>query len=210
MVTVAVIIIIITFLLLGWSSSSQDLTWGQKHQSYVLLSQCQERPCDWGAFDHHKQINQKRPLRVLPRPLPLPNSSQWTSEFYSPSCLSKVKIQMVLPIEENLVEKAKELYECWSVKSFFWLSHAACGILVPWPGIEPGVVGVKARSPNHWTTREVPNFARFVQKIDLITEKVYLIQALYLFLLSTIHSIRQFCWSQRTMAISYSHSSYLF
>ena len=95
---------------------------------------------------------------------------------------------MVLPIEENLAEKAKELYDCWSVKSFFlfffWLSHAACGILVPRPGIEPGVVAVKAPSPNHWTTREVPNFARFVQKVDLLTEKVYLIQALYLFLLS--------------------------
>lgn len=64
---------------------------------------------------------------------------------------------MVLPIEENLAEKAKELYECWSVKSFccccflffFQLSHVACRILVPQPGIEPGVVAVKARSPDH-------------------------------------------------------------
>ena len=39
---------------------------------------------------------------------------------------------------------------------FFWLSHEACGILVPWPGIEPGPPAVEAQSPNHWTSREFP------------------------------------------------------
>ena len=32
-----------------------------------------------------------------------------------------------------------------------------CGILVPWPGIEPGPPVVEAQNPNHWTAREVPN-----------------------------------------------------
>ena len=32
----------------------------------------------------------------------------------------------------------------------------ACGILVPWPGIEPVAPAVEAQSPNHWTAREVP------------------------------------------------------
>lgn len=32
---------------------------------------------------------------------------------------------------------------------FFRLSLVACRILVPQPGIEPGVVAVKARSPDH-------------------------------------------------------------
>ena len=41
---------------------------------------------------------------------------------------------------------------------FFWPRHVACGILVPWPGIKPGPPAVKARSPNHWTTREVPTY----------------------------------------------------
>ena len=36
----------------------------------------------------------------------------------------------------------------------FWLCCAACGILVPRPGIEPAPSAVKARSPDHWTTRE--------------------------------------------------------
>ena len=38
---------------------------------------------------------------------------------------------------------------------YFWPCSAACGILVPWPGIEPAPSAVKARSPNHWTTREL-------------------------------------------------------
>ena len=39
---------------------------------------------------------------------------------------------------------------------FFWLHLAACGILVPQPGNEPGATTVKAPSPKHWTAREFP------------------------------------------------------
>ena len=40
---------------------------------------------------------------------------------------------------------------------FFFLLHLeACGILVPWPGIEPVPPAVEAQSSNHWTTREFP------------------------------------------------------
>ena len=35
----------------------------------------------------------------------------------------------------------------------FQSCHAACGILVSWPGIEPMW---KLQSPNHWTAREFP------------------------------------------------------
>ena len=37
---------------------------------------------------------------------------------------------------------------------FFGHSNVACEILVPRPGIKPGPLTVKARSPNHWTNRE--------------------------------------------------------
>ena len=40
--------------------------------------------------------------------------------------------------------------------SFFWLCCMACIILVPWPGIEPRPLAVKAWGSNHWTTREFP------------------------------------------------------
>ena len=42
----------------------------------------------------------------------------------------------------------------YSVFSFF--GFRACGILVPWPGIEPMPPAVDAQSLNHWTAREVP------------------------------------------------------
>ena len=42
---------------------------------------------------------------------------------------------------------------------FFFLTmlRVACGILVPWSEIKPGLPAVEAQSPNNqWTTREVP------------------------------------------------------
>ena len=45
---------------------------------------------------------------------------------------------------------------------FFQPHHAACGILVPQPGIEPGPSTVKARDPNHWTSMEIPDSAFLV------------------------------------------------
>ena len=39
---------------------------------------------------------------------------------------------------------------------FFWPCLAACGILVPRPGIEPRAMAVKAPSPYHWLAREFP------------------------------------------------------
>ena len=33
---------------------------------------------------------------------------------------------------------------------------AACGILVPQPGIEPRALVVKAQNLNHWTSRDFP------------------------------------------------------
>ena len=35
---------------------------------------------------------------------------------------------------------------------------AACGILLPRPGIEPSTLALEVPSPDHWTAREVPAF----------------------------------------------------
>ena len=51
---------------------------------------------------------------------------------------------------------------------FFWPHHAACGILVPQPGIEPVPPAVEAQSLNHWTAREVPLFPDFKVVIVLM------------------------------------------
>ena len=47
----------------------------------------------------------------------------------------------------------------------FWPHLTACGILLPWPGIEPGPTAVNALSLNHWTTREFP-------RSDLLDDRV--------------------------------------
>ena len=45
----------------------------------------------------------------------------------------------------------------------FWPHCTACGILVSWPRIEPRCpIAVKAQSPNHWTTREVPKVQSYM------------------------------------------------
>ena len=49
----------------------------------------------------------------------------------------------------------------------FWPCHTACGILVPWSGIEPLSPAVEVQSFNHWTAREVPT--TFVLKIPILT-----------------------------------------
>ena len=41
---------------------------------------------------------------------------------------------------------------------FVWPWLMACGILVPWPGIEPASAAVEAQTLNHWTARKVPSF----------------------------------------------------
>ena len=40
----------------------------------------------------------------------------------------------------------------------FWACNMACGVLVPWPGIEPRPLEVKSWSPNHRTARESLQF----------------------------------------------------
>ena len=42
---------------------------------------------------------------------------------------------------------------------FFWPCCAACGIFIPWPGIEPMPPAVATQSLNHWTARKVPESA---------------------------------------------------
>ena len=48
-----------------------------------------------------------------------------------------------------------------SLSLFFQPGHAACGVLVPQPGIEPAPPALEAQSFNHWTTREVSECISF-------------------------------------------------
>ena len=53
---------------------------------------------------------------------------------------------------------------------FFWPYHAACGILVPQPGIEPRPSSVRPQSLNHWTARKFPQEQFFSPMKHHITE----------------------------------------
>ena len=63
-----------------------------------------------------------------------------------------ISLQSLPPSSHSLVK----LFVCLFL--VFWPHHAACGILVPLPRIEPAPPAVKVRSLNHWTTREIPRF----------------------------------------------------
>ena len=62
----------------------------------------------------------------------------------------------LLKLVLQLIEDLEEGWHFLGMKVFvfFLLHHAACGILVPQPGIEPVSSTVKAWSPNHWTANK--------------------------------------------------------
>ena len=73
--------------------------------------------------------------------------SQWLNQSLRSSALAGGFFTISPPGEHPYV------CVCICNLTFFWLSHMACGIFVPWPGIEPWPL---QWSPNHWTGREFP------------------------------------------------------
>ena len=75
-------------------------------------------------------------------------TESWRSEVTSPVHLGPgggaAPNQSLSPISPSFV-----------LSFLFLFGGAACGILVPRPGIEPAPLAVRARSPNHWTAREL-------------------------------------------------------
>lgn len=47
---------------------------------------------------------------------------------------------------------------------YFWPHHLVCRIPIPWPGVKPWPVAVKAWSPDPWTTREFPSSVFKIQR----------------------------------------------
>ena len=59
----------------------------------------------------------------------------------------------------------------WSKNFFslsFWLYCMTCGLLVPWPGIKPRPLAVKAWSPNHWTTYGISPFKHLYFYLSIV------------------------------------------
>ena len=49
------------------------------------------------------------------------------------------------------------LQHCFCFLYFGFFGHEACGILAPWPGIEPTPPALEVWNLNHWVAREVPS-----------------------------------------------------
>jgi len=54
------------------------------------------------------------------------------------------------------------LIYCHPTFHVFFFGCEACGILALWPGIKPMPPYIVKQSLNHWTTREVPTFQKFI------------------------------------------------
>ena len=52
------------------------------------------------------------------------------------------------------IEFVTVLFLCFML--FWCFGHEACGILAPWPGIEPALSASEGKILNHWTARDVP------------------------------------------------------
>ena len=76
-------------------------------------------------------------------------------------------LDLVVKKETSVIYLFTDLSKWWSDRLifFFWPCHATCGILVPWPGMEPVPTVLETWSLNHWTAREVPKTLIFKTQI---------------------------------------------
>ena len=90
-------------------------------------------------------------INVIFRSSRLVVSSVWSSVPLLTFCL------LILSITERWILKSLLLwFFCGILFLFFFFCHTACGIFVPFPGIETGPSKMRVKSPTHWTTREFP------------------------------------------------------
>ena len=86
------------------------------------------------------------------------DAGEWTGQK-TPEMLQEMATALLQPWYpqwlERLLKKGKKrgfyFFFVW-----FWPGHEACGILIPWLGVEPVPLAVKVWNPSHWTTREFP------------------------------------------------------
>ena len=81
----------------------------------------------------------------------------WSWEYQSTFWTSETSILSLKTGTTNLISNGTHTHaHLWRFKKCVWAVHAACGILVPLLGIEPGPFAVEAQILNHWTARKVP------------------------------------------------------
>ena len=82
---------------------------------------------------------------------------------------------------------------------FSWQCCTACGLLAPWPGIEPPPLALEVQSLNHWTTREVPQLSSV--RCHPTTSKFNVSQMEFIFSPQTCFRSCVFCLSGRYLSL---------
>ena len=79
--------------------------------------------------------------------------AQFSPGSWSPSWIQPALLWRYSSVEETSIQRF--FFVVVFNRFIYWLHRAACGILIPQPGIEPAAPALEERSLNHWTTREV-------------------------------------------------------
>ena len=93
----------------------------------------------------------------------MPESLCWGSTLVSLFCCTRLDTQVNLGASHTSFWNGNNSSLSLFFTFFPIFCHAACGILVPQPGIEPVPPTVEVRCLNHWTAREVPLLSSLAQ-----------------------------------------------
>ena len=96
-------------------------------------------------FDRHTD-----PVTVLAQSQPAPRSAHHRT--FDLALVTSLRLPCFLAAapEESLTAPCLRQLDSKPYLFFIWLHCAACGILVPRPGIELMLPGAEAQSPDHW------------------------------------------------------------
>ena len=175
---------------LSSSSSSSSLNGGGFPGGLVVKeSTCQCRSCRKHWFDPWVgKIPWRRKWQPTPVFLPGESHGQWNLAGYS--LWGRKESNMIEQLSTHahsaylnyylnkiLSYLAMPCLSMWGLQSSLWrvgslvasweLLVAACGNLVPWPGIEPRSPALGAWSLSHWTTREVMRITQILMQLGI-------------------------------------------
>ena len=118
-------------------------------------------PTVWNVVDpSFTWLTPTHPSRLSSKPFSL-----WGLKTLWTKLVTPISVMILNFVHTCPVTGHSGLFICLFVYllTYLWPCWMAYGILVPLPGIEPGPPAVEARSPNHWTAREVPGHCFIAQ-----------------------------------------------
>ena len=151
----------------AWSPSAQHGTDTEQasHGVSWMNEWFRQAPCSPSfPSDFPKPVPAGRPWWSLPRTKLGRERKEgpWREEWQREASWDLDIHLLFLSGDRGVAESRKKFCFILLLFFFFWPHHADCEILDPRPGIKPGPLVVKVRSPNLWATREIPRNFIFV------------------------------------------------